>query len=284
MYDVLIVGGSCAGLSAAMTARKRNLSVLVLYAGDGAMGKITQMDNYPGLPAASGEAMLRVFRAQAEALGAELKKQLVQRVLPMGKSFSVLAQNDLYEARSVILALGTSRVNLLPGEEELLGQGVSYCATCDGMFYRGRRMIVIAGGVEAVEEANYLSELGQVSYFVEKTHDTAGLSPSIEVIAEKPVSIEKSGEGMALVTNGGRHEADGIFVLRPAVAMTQLIPEVKTEKGSITVDSSLMTSVPGVFAAGDILGAPMQAPKAVGDGNVAALAAAAYLRKQGTPA
>ena len=124
MYDVLIIGGSCAGLSAAMTARKRNLSVLVLYAGDGAMGKVTQMDNYPGLPGVSGESLLHLFRKQAADLGAELKKQLVQRILPMGRSFSVLAQNDLYEAKSIILALGTARVNLLAGEEELLGQGV----------------------------------------------------------------------------------------------------------------------------------------------------------------
>lgn len=279
MYDVLIVGGSCAGLSAAMTARKRNLSVLVLYAGDGAMGKITQMDNYPGLPAASGEAMLRVFRAQAEALGAELKKQLVQRVLPMGKSFSVLAQNDLYEARSVILALGTSRVNLLPGEEELLGQGVSYCATCDGMFFKGKQMIVIAGGDEAVEEANFLADLGHVQYFSIKKHDISPLSASIAVSGEKPVAISREAGKLVLTTDVGKHEADGIFILRPTVAMTQLLPEVETENNYIKVDHNFMTNVPGVFAAGDMTGLPLQAAKAVGEGNVAALAIAAHIRK-----
>ncbi len=281
MHDVIIVGGSCAGLSAAMTARKRNLNVLVLYAGDGAMGKITQMDNYPGLPAVSGEALLGIFRSQAQELGAELKKQLVQRILPMGKGFSVLAQNDLYEAKSIILALGTSRVNPLPGEEDLLGQGVSYCATCDGMFYRNRHMLVVAGGVEAIEEANYLSELGRISYFIEKPHDISGLSSAIEVFQDKPRAIEQTQQGLALITDGPRYEADGVFVLRPAVAMTQLIPEVRAEKGAVIVDRALMTNVPGVFAAGDLLGAPMQAPKAVGDGNVAALSAAAYIRKLG---
>lgn len=281
MHDVIIVGGSCAGLSAAMTARKRNLNVLVLYAGDGAMGKITQMDNYPGLPAVSGEALLGIFRSQAQELGAELKKQLVQRILPMGKGFSVLAQNDLYEAKSIILALGTSRVNPLPGEEDLLGQGVSYCATCDGMFYRNRHMLIVAGGIEAVEEANYLSELGRISYFIEKPHDISGLSSAIEVFKDKPRAIEQTQEGLALITDGPRYEADGVFVLRPAVAMTQLIPEVRAEKGAVIVDRALMTNVPGVFAAGDLLGAPMQAPKAVGDGNVAALSAAAYIRKSG---
>ncbi|NLC31859.1 MAG: NAD(P)/FAD-dependent oxidoreductase [Clostridiales bacterium] len=279
MYDVIIVGGSCAGLSAAMTARMRNMEVLVLYAGDGSMGKIKQMDNYPGMPNVSGEELLRIFRKQAEDLGVISKKQLVQKILPMGKSFSVLAENDLYEAKSIILALGIARVSPLTGEEELLGQGVSYCATCDGMFYRGKQMLVVAGGIEAVEEANYLSELGQVTYIIEKAHDTAALAPGIKVIKEKPLAIHSiDNMRMMLKTDQNEHEADGIFVLRPAVAMTQLLPEVIAQKGAVLADDNLMTNIPGVFAAGDILGAPWQAPKSVGDGNVAALAAASYLR------
>ena len=279
MYDVIIVGGSCAGLSAAMTARMRNLNVLLLYAGDGSMGKVTKMDNYPGLPGVSGEGLLKIFREQAENLGVISKKQLVQKILPMGKSFSVLAENDLYEAKSIILALGIARVSPLIGEEELLGQGVSYCATCDGMFYRGKRILVVAGGIEAVEEANYLSELGQVTYIVEKSHDTDGLADNITVIREKPLSIQSQDNQMLLKTEQNEHTTDGIFVLRPAVALTQLLPQVEVEKGAVLADKTLMTNVKGVFAAGDILGAPWQAPKSVGDGNAAALAAASYLRK-----
>ena len=261
-----------------MTARQRNLKVLVLYAGDGALGKARRIDNYPGMPEAAGQDMLRIMRQQAQALGAEFKRQLVTKVLPMGQSFSVLAGNDLYEAGAILLAQGTSRVSPLPGEEELLGQGISYCATCDGMFYRGKHMLVVAGGVEAVEEANYLSELGRVSYFVEKPHDTAGLAEGIVLVKEKPLSFAQDGQEILLTTDGGQHRVDGAFVLRPAVAMTQLLPEVQAEKGAIIVDKDLMTTVPGVFAAGDILGAPLQAPKAVGEGNIAAIAAAAYLR------
>lgn len=279
MYDLIIVGGSCAGLSAAITARMRNLDVLLLYAGDGSMGKIQQMDNYPGLPHISGEDLLNIFRKQADDLGVLSKKQLVTKILPMDKSFSVLAENDLYEAKSIILALGISRVNPLKGEEELLGQGVSYCATCDGMFYRGKQMLVVAGGIEAVEEANYLSELGEVTYVVEKSHDTDGLADNIKVVREKPLSIQSQGNRMQLLTEKQTFEADGIFVLRPAVALTQLLPQIEVEKGAVQADSSLMTNVKGVFAAGDILGSPWQAPKSVGDGNVAALAAASYLRK-----
>ena len=280
MYDLIIVGGGAAGCSAALTAKLRNLNVLMIYAGDGAMDKAHRMDNYPGMPQVEGREMVRVFRQQVLDAQVETKKQLVTRVLPMDKGFSLLAGNDLYEARTVLLALGTSRVNPLPGEEELLGQGVSYCATCDGMFYKGKRIIVIAGGREAVEEANYLADLGQVSYFAEKPHDTHELSASVTVIKEKPKLIRKSGLGLILQTDQAEHETDGLFVLRPAVAMTQLLPELELQSGAVITDQDLMTSMPGVYAAGDILGAPLQAAKAVGEGNRAALAIAAYLRKQ----
>lgn len=279
-YDLIIVGAGCAGCSAAITGRQRNMSALVIYSGDGGLEKAQRVDNYPGLPRTSGAEIIRVLRQQALDMGAELKKQLVQKVMPMGDGFMVLAGNEVYEAKAVLLALGIARVNPLPGEEELLGAGVSYCATCDGMFYRDKQMLVVAGGAEAAEEANYLSELGQVRYFPEKPHNLDGLLSGIEVIREKPVSLHQAGEGIRLETDKGAYQADGVFVLRPAVAMTQLMPEVTAEKGAILVDKNLMTNVPGVFAAGDILGNPLQAAKAVGDGNHAALSAANYLRKQ----
>lgn len=284
MYDLIIVGAGCAGCSAAITARQRNLNVLVIYSGEGGLEKAQRVDNYPGMPRASGADIIRVFRQQALDMGAEMKKQLVQKVMPMGEGFMVLAGNDVYEAKTLLLALGIARVNPLPGEEELLGAGVSYCATCDGMFYRDKEILVVTGGAEAVEEANYLSELGHVRYFPERPHAMDGLSDSIDVVREKPVSLHQEGQGIRLVTDKGTYLADGVFVLRPAVAMTQLLPEVAAEKGVLIVDKDLMTNVPGVFAAGDILGNPLQAAKAVGDGNHAALSVANYLRKQAAAA
>lgn len=280
ILDLIIIGGACAGASAALTARQRNLSTLMLYSGDGALAKARRVDNYPGMPQADGGEIIRAFRAQAESLGTQVKKQLVQRVMPMGDHFSVLAENDLYEAKSILLAVGTARVNPLKGEEALLGMGVSYCATCDGMLYRDKEMIVVGGGEEAVEEANYLAELGSVRYFPERTHSIEGLSQGIQVIKEKPREIAADGDRLKLITEIGEHQADGIFVLRPVVALTQLMPEVNADKGAILVDKDLMTNIPGVFAAGDCIGAPLQAAKAVGDGNRAALAIASYLRKK----
>jgi thioredoxin reductase (NADPH) len=200
-------------------------------------------------------------------------------VMPMGDSFSVLAGNEVYEARTVLLCGGTARVNPLPGEEDLLGAGVSYCATCDGMFYKGKRIAVVAGGEEAVEEANFLADLGDVIYVEERKHATDGLSPAIQHLKDKPVAIKREEQGMVLVTDQQELAVDGIFVLRPAVALTQLLPEVATDKGHVVVDRDMMTNVPGVFAAGDMVGNPLQAAKAAGEGTTAAIAIAQYVRK-----
>ena len=145
MIDVLIVGGGVAGCSAAITARMRNLSALVIYAGGGALEKAHRVDNYPGLPEISGPDLLEKLRSHARSMGAQLQHALVQKVMPMGGSFSVLAGNEVYEARTVLLCGGTARVNPLPGEEDLLGAGAMYCTTCDGMFYKGKRITVVAG-------------------------------------------------------------------------------------------------------------------------------------------
>ena len=276
-YDVAIIGAGAAGCSAAITARQRNMSTLVLYAGDGASGKTKVIDNYPGFPDITGPDLLYKLRDHAQYMGAELVRGLVRRVMPLGDAFSILAGNDLYTAKTIILAMGTARVRLLDGEEALVGQGVSYCATCDGMFYKGGTVLVVASDHEAVEEAIYLSTLAKVLYVKEKPHDTGDLPAEITVLPGKPLSFSLKGEQIVLMTDQGEVVADGAFVLRPAVAMTQLIPEVATENGKIVLDKDLQTSIPGVFAAGDIASAPLQAAKAVGDGNVAILSAAKHL-------
>ena len=276
-YDVIIVGGGVAGCSAAVTARQRNLTALIIYAGDGALAKAWAVDNYPGLPGIKGPELLTRLRSHAEGMGAEMKHALVRRVMPQGDTFSVLAGNDLYEARAIVLAMGTARVRQLPGEEELLGQGVSYCATCDGMFYKGGTVLVVASDAEAVDEANYLATLAQVLYCKERPHDSAGLNASVILLEGKPQGLAAKGDKIVLKTDKGDTESDGAFVLRPAIAMTQLIPEAAVENGALKLDEKRMTSIPGVYAAGDIAGAPLQAAKAAGDGNVAALSIAGYL-------
>jgi len=277
MFDVLIVGGGPAACSAALTLRMRNKSVLMAYADEGALGKAAWVDNYPGMPHISGKEMLSVMHAQVQQAGAEIKKSLVQRVLPMGDSFSVMMGNELAQARGVILATGIPRTALLKGEEKLVGMGVSYCATCDGMFYKGRKVAVIGAWEEAVEEANFLSTLAQVTYYAEKAHPTGGLKEEIILSPLKPLSLTQEQQQIMVETQAGADAYDGVFVLRPAMALSQLMPELETENGKILTRDQYRTSLDRVMIAGDLEGAPYQIAKAVGDGNIAALMLAKQL-------
>jgi len=268
MVDVLIVGGGPAGCSAALTLRMRGKSVLMAYAGGGALEKAAQVDNYPGLPHLSGQELLHRMREQCREAGVEIRENLVQRVLPMGESFSAMLGNDLAQARGVIIATGTARVAMIPGEEALVGVGVSYCATCDGMFYKNKKVAVIGAWEEAVEEANFLASLAsETTYFIEKKHDTAALNPAITVAEEKASSISAR-DGQIYVNDTA---FDGVFVLRPAMALSQLMPELETKDGHILTHEGFLTSVKNVCVAGDAAGTPYQIAKAAGDGNAAAL-------------
>ena len=166
MIDIAVIGAGPAGYSAAITARKRDQSVVVIGQNTGWLARAEHVANYPGLPDISGRDLLSAMANQAQALGAALRPGVVHQVIAMGDSFALSLGADFIEARRVILCTGAKQPKLLPGENELLGRGVSYCGTCDGMLYRGRRVAVIAQGPEAVSEANFLAGLcREVVYF-----------------------------------------------------------------------------------------------------------------------
>lgn len=282
--DLAIVGNGPAGWSCAMTARMRGLNAVVI-APAGAGGWLSgaeRIDNYPGLPQVSGRELLERFRQQALALGAEEKNALVRQIMPSGERFLLLAENDVLEAKAVALCMGAARPVLLPGEEELLGGGVSYCATCDGMFYRGKRVAVLSASASGVEEAAFLHSLAEsVDYYALKPHDASALPDGVQTVAEKPRSLTREQGGIALTTDRETHLYDGVFIFRTAVPLRMLLDGLETDGGAIRVDRSMRASLPGVFAAGDVTGGPLQIAKAVGEGNVAAIAAAEFIAKLG---
>ena len=168
------------------------------------------------------------------------------------------------------------RQKKFPGEAEYLGRGVSYCATCDGMLYRGKPVAVVGRSPDAPEEANFLKNLGcQVTYLAPKRPET--LEADIPFVQTGTVSIQGQLTVTGLTANGESIPCAGVFILRPAVAPTDLLPTLATDNGAIQVDRSMATNLPGVFAAGDCTGAPYQIAKAAGEGQVAALSACAYL-------
>lgn len=284
MTDIAIVGKGPAGWSCAMTARMRGLEAVVIAPQNdtGLLRSAERIDNYPGMPQVSGGDILDTFREQALALGAEERTGLVRQIMPMGESFMLLVENDVLEAKAVVLAMGAARPVLLPGEEEQVGRGVSYCATCDGMFYRGKRIAVLSASLQGVEETHFLAGLAaQVDYYSLKRHQTDGLDSNVTLMNEKPVSIGRDDAGITLTTNAATHCYDGIFVFRSAMPLSMLIADLATEGSYIPVDRQMRTNIPGVFAAGDCTGKPLQVPKAVGEGNVAAISAAEWIAKLG---
>ena len=284
MIDIAIVGKGPAGWSCAMTARMRGLSAAVIAPQNdaGLLRNAERIENYPGMPGTSGREILDVFRQQALALGAEERHGLVRQIMPLGDTFMLLIENDVMEARSVVLAMGAARASLLPGEEALIGQGVSYCATCDGMFYRGKRIAVLSGSEQGVEETAFLAGLAsEIDYFSLRKHPLEKLDPHVRVMERKPVSLGRDDAGITVTTDEASHCYDGVFIFRAAMPLHMLLADLKTEGASIPVDRQMRTNIPGVFAAGDCTGKPLQVPKAVGEGNIAALSAAEYLAKNG---
>ena len=156
IWDCIVIGGGPAGLSAALNLRRRGRTVLVLSGGAPLLEKAELVDNYLGMPGVTGKEMMERFRAHAAAQGAVLKAQRAGNVMPMGGTFLVGAGSDMYTSRAVILACGVSKAGYVPGEAEYLGRGVSYCATCDGMLYRQKRVAVWGLSPEAPEEADRL--------------------------------------------------------------------------------------------------------------------------------
>lgn len=281
IYDVAIVGGGPAGLSAALTARIRNKSVL-LFEHLGFSPKLQrahEIPNYPGLPGLSGKELMERLAAHCLETGPLLVKDKVTQIFP-GEVFTLLTPQETYEARTVILACGVSPAALLPGEKELLGQGVSYCATCDGMLYRGREVAVVAYAAEAEHEAVFLSEICSHVAYLPQYKPVGPLPANVEVLAARPQGIESREGRLALRHAQGETAADAVFLLRESDPVENLLPGVALVDNAIEVDRSQATSVPGVFAAGDCTGKPWQIARAVGEGNVAALAAIAYLAKQ----
>lgn len=276
MYDIAVIGAGPAGYSAAINARKREKSVIVIGQNTGWLSRAESIENYPGMPGVSGQQMLSVMADQASTMGAELRGGVVHQVISMGETFALSLGADFVEARKVILATGAKQPKLLPGEERLLGRGVSYCGTCDGMLYRGKNVAVIGAGAEAVPEANFLMGLcASVAYFGKPD---AALDSRIQVREEKVTEITGDMRASGLIAGGEETPFDGVFIFREAMALSSLLPGLEMDGAFIKVDRQMHTSLAGVFAAGDCTGLPLQVAKAVGEGCIAALAAAQELR------
>jgi len=303
MNNVVIIGSGCAGLTAAIYTARANLKPLVLdgHEPGGQLSLTTHVENFPGFPdGIMGPELIENMRKQAQKFGAEFKAGAVTEVDLTRRPFKVTAGKDAYETRSVIVAAGASaRLLGLPGEKELIGRGLSTCATCDGYFFRGKPLAIVGGGDSAMEEANFLSRYASRVYLIHRRDefraskimiDRARANAKIEFVTpyvvEEILAPEKVVAGVRLrnVKTSEKREIElhGVFV---AIGHD---PNSTAFRGKLDLDENgyiiprhgSLTNVPGVFVAGDVQDHRYrQAVTAAGSGCMAALDAEKFLEE-----
>ncbi len=280
MYDTIIIGTGPAGFSAAMNLKIHNKDFL--WFGSKNMSskveKAEKIRNYPGLPEITGQELQAHFQHHAETMDIEIQEKMVTMIMKNGDSYMVLADNELYEAKTVLFATGVMAAKTLKGEDAFLGRGISYCATCDGALYKGKRIAVICNDARFEHEVTYLAELAEQLIYFPQYRGSRVQAGNVTVSAGRPVKVEGESRAERLVLQDGQIlPVDGIFILRNAIAPDTLLRELQTEGGHIVVNRRMETNLRGCYAAGDCTGRPYQYTKAVGEGNVAAHSIIEYL-------
>ena len=296
MYDIAIIGGGPAGLTAAIYARRAGKKCLVLEATacGGQILNTNKITNYPALASVSGPELAKNMEQQAEELGAEIEFDKVTSISRTDEGFEIVGEEDKYSARAVVIAAGTTPRKLgLPREDELVGRGISYCTTCDGAFYENKAVAVYGGGYSAAYGALYLADIAEKVYLihhhdklravgdaVDKLHN----NPKIEIllgsdIAELLGDDKLSGVKLA---NDKEIALDGLFVAIGREPHCDFCEGLETDdEGYIVAGESCATNIPGVFVAGDIRTKNLrQIVTATADGAAAAEGAIQFLNKK----
>lgn len=280
LVDIIIIGAGPAGLSAAVNALTRGKTVRIFSNRENYLSKAERVDNHLGFYHVSGKELMDKFKEHAETMGIKIEDGKVVNILPLGESFMVNINGQIAEAKKVLLAMGISKIKELPGEAKLLGVGVSYCATCDGMLYRGKNAVVWDQSKDAWEEANFLASIGVNVTFVSKKPRQENLSNDINFINGTITEIIGENSVEEVIIGNEIIKADAVFMLRDAVAPTALIDGLELDGNFINVDKHMETNISGVYAAGDITGKPLQLSKAVSEGLIAAQHAALQIDKK----
>jgi thioredoxin reductase (NADPH) len=302
MYDLVIIGSGPAGLSAAVYAKRAGLNLLVLEKAPMSGGQVLntyEVDNYLGLPGINGFDMGMQFRAHADKLGVEFRDTEVLSIEDKGVTKLVKTEEETIETRTIILATGAVHAPLnVPGEEELSGMGVSYCATCDGAFFRGKTVAVVGGGNVALEDAIFLTRFCEKVYLIHRRDELRGdnilkeeleAAPNAEILYShivEEICGEDAVEKLRLKNVKTQETFDlpvaGIFVAVGIRPQSQLASELVRcdESGYVIAGEDCATNIPGIYVAGDIRKKPMrQIVTAVADGANAAASAGAYCKK-----
>lgn len=281
-YDLAIIGSGPAGLSAALNAQIRKKK-FIIFGTKELSGKLTRaekINNYLGFYGKSGKEMRDEFKYHLESMNIEITEEKINNIYSMGEYYSLMANDKIYEATAVILATGVNFGKPLKGEEEFLGRGVGYCATCDAPLYKNKIVTIIAYNKHDEDEANFIGTIASKVYYIPMYKGDIEVDDSIEVVFDIPKEIHGDEKVEKLILKNSEIITDGIFILRDSVSPGQLVPGLEMDGNNVKVDRKMQSNLKGCFAAGDIVGAPYQYIKAAGEGNIAALSAVSYIDKQ----
>lgn len=297
LYDYIIIGGGVAGLASAQYAARGGLKTVVIQGSSfgGQVMQIADLENYPGVyPNVSGADFIEKMQEQTMAFGAKMEYGPVTSIDKVENTFTVKTKSKAFKAPAVLIATGAVHRNLgVPGEKELTGRGVSYCATCDGPFFKNKRIVVVGGGDSACSEAIYLSSLSDDVKIIHRRDSFRAQQAVIDKMLKSGVqpvydSVVKSVNGsnkvesvtVENVKTGKTEElaCDAVFVFVGMLPQNELVEMLKKdEQGYIITGEDMETSVPGLFAAGDVRAKSFrQIVTAVADGAIAANSAKKY--------
>lgn len=273
MLDCIIVGSGIAGISAALTLKANRKNFMLLGSPDLSV-KISRAEcirNYPGLSSVTGREFARALKKQLAEAEISVTDERVSGVYAMGDKFTVLTQSGAsFESKTVILATGVESVKRLEGEEEFLGRGVSYCATCDGFLYKGKTIGVLSTSKRFEHEVEYLAKLAGKVYLMPMYKDVGDFSENVEKIIKMPLAVKGEKKVNRLVFKDGELPVDGVFLLKESISPAVLVGGLEMSEGHVSVARDMSTNLKGCFAAGDCTGRPYQYAKAAGEGNIAA--------------
>ncbi|SFO63274.1 thioredoxin reductase (NADPH) [Pseudobutyrivibrio sp. JW11] len=274
VYDVIVIGAGPAGLAAGIYGKRAGYNILVLDTSSISGGQILntyEVDNYPGIPGVSGTELADAMKQHCEKLGVEFARGRVSSIVDNGEIKELVTKKETFQTKTVIIATGATNRKLgCPGEDEFSGMGVSYCATCDGAFFKDKVVAVVGGGDVALEDAAYLARTCKKVYLIHRRDEFRGAVvlqnqikslDNVELVLDSTVESIIGNDSVEKLliknkkTNEERElEIDGVFIAVGTVPNTKTISGLPSldERGYIVADETCETNIPGVFAAGDV--------------------------------
>ena len=287
MYDVIIIGAGPAGVSASLYTKRANKKTLIIHNDNGGLKKAQKIENYYGFEnGIEGEELYQIGIKQAENIGVEVKKEEIIKIESANEKFKVVTDLNIYEAKSIIIAIGTKRNKAnIKGIKELEGKGISYCAICDGFFYRNKNVSVIGSGNYALSETNDLLPIAnKITILTNGDKAPEFRADNVEVITKPIEKIEgKNKVEEVLFKDNTKIKTEGIFIAQGTAGSIELAKKiglVTTDNGNIKVNEKMETNIKGIYACGDCTGDILQVSKAVYEGAVAGLEVIKYLKNK----